>query len=393
MNRMTLRACARLVAVICLTMEACAAYAATPNCTPTDASPVWKGNGAPLKVLALGTSLMWGNGLKLPRTFRYQVAEEVAKRTGRPVQLTTFAHSAALLGLAGQGASTEGVSTWTWGDLNYSEPSVHDQMDCAADATATSDADLILLDGCINEVGAESIPLPWTKPADLEDRTKKACGRMMKDELEHLAARFPHATVVVIGYYPLVSRASGTGWLTGTSRLEKHAKKRDRARHNGVTSQVTKDTRSKAQKKVDMKDNSELFYQLSKKKISEAVNHANTVFTDGPHMFFAHLPEVPVQENGKTVLTVDPDFAFAAPKSNMWLVPIPLIWHWGFFRDQKFGVRHDECEAHVTDFVQRQVCKVNPAFHPNAKGAHAYAEVILMAIPRAKISEWAAAHP
>ena len=41
-------------------------------------------------MLAFGTSVMWGNGLKQADTSRYGVADSVAAQTARPARLTTL---------------------------------------------------------------------------------------------------------------------------------------------------------------------------------------------------------------------------------------------------------------------------------------------------------------
>lgn len=80
-------------------------------------------------VIAFGTSLMWGNGLKERDTFRYLVADWLATNTSRAVLLTTYAHSAAVLKDAGDEPMNPAP---TIGDLNNAVPSVDQQIECAA---------------------------------------------------------------------------------------------------------------------------------------------------------------------------------------------------------------------------------------------------------------------
>jgi hypothetical protein len=342
--------------------------------------------GQPLKMIAFGTSLMWGNGLKGPHTFRYLVAESVAEKSGRPVALTTFAHSAALLGVPQPGADLEGDSNWDVGDLNYSLPAVHQQIDCAAGLPETKDADLILMDGCINEVGAESIPLPWTDPNDLKQRTESACGALMRVELTHLAQMYPQSMTVVVGYYPLVSDRSITGWFRGTEKLKRHAKKVYAARHPSQT-QPSDPKLSKKERQKKMKDNSEIFYKTSKHEISAAVDYVDNNVLHTKQMIFAPLPEVTLPDGTRTV---DPDFAFGAPEHQLWWIPIPILWHWAFFADEKYGIRHDECNKYVTKLEEKLICPINNAFHPNVPGAKMYADSIVKVIPPDALDRWKA---
>jgi hypothetical protein len=342
--------------------------------------------GQPLRIIAFGTSLMWDNGLKDSHSFRYLVAKWVAEKTGRRVALTTFAHSSALLGVPDAGATPEGDANWGVGDLNSSEPTVHAQIDCASSLPDTADADLILMEGCINEVGAETIPLPWTKPEELKKSTEDACGRVMTIELTHLAQVYPRAMVVVVGYFPLVSYQSITGWFRGTQRLQKHAKKVYAARHPQRAMPQTPRRSNDADRDI-MADNSELFYQMSKQKISDAVKDVDANVLHSKQMIFAPLPEVTLPDGTRTV---NPDFAFGAPKHRLWWVPIPIFWHWAFFADEKYGIRHDECNEYVKDLEEKLICPVNVAFHPNAAGGKMYADSIEAVIPQDAVDRWKA---
>jgi hypothetical protein len=343
--------------------------------------------GQPLKMTAFGTSLMWDNGLKNPHSFGYLVAKWLSEKTARPVALTTFAHSSALLGPPDAGATLEGDPNWGVGDLNSSEPTVHAQIDCAAGLPGTADADLILMEGCINEVGAETIPLPWTNQDELRRRTEHACGEVMTTELTHLAQAYPRAMVVVVGYYPLVSRQSITGWFRGTERLKKHAKKAYAARHPQQPAPHTP-KRSHDADRDTMADNSELFYKTSKHEISKAVDYVDANVLHSRQMIFAPMPEVTLPNGTRTV---DPNFAFGAPKHRLWWVPIPIIWHWAFFADEKYGVRHNECNEYVKKFEEKLICPVNVAFHPNVAGAKMYADSIEAVIPQDAVNRWMAA--
>lgn len=381
----TVRGLAGTAIFLCLATT-CFSQVLPSNCAPTNSVVLPETSapqGIPLKVLAFGTSLMWDNGVTNQHSFRYLVAKKLSADTSRRVALTTFAHSAALLGVPEPGTKLEGDASWNLGDLNSSEPTVHDQIECAAGSANTAEADLILVDGCINEVGAESIPLPWTQKDELRKRINAACGEMMKIELTHLAQRYPRAIVIVVGYYPLVSRQSITGWFRGTERLKKHVKKTYMARHQGVPL-PTSPRRTREGERDNMADNSEFFYQHSKKKLNEAVDFVNANVTHSGQMIFAPLPEVTLPDGTKTV---DPDFAFGAPKHRLWWVPIPLVWHWAFFADEKYGIRHDECHK-VRNLEEKLICPVNVAFHPNQEGAKMYSDSILRVIPPDTIDRW-----
>jgi hypothetical protein len=134
-----------------------------------------------------------------------------------------------------------------------------------------------------------------------------------------------------------------------------------------------------------MADNSELFYQTSKREISAAVDYVDENVLHTKQIIFAPLPEVTLPNGTRTV---DPNFAFGAPEHRLWWVPIPILWHWAFFPDEKYGIRHDECKEYVTKLKEKPICPVNNAFHPNVAGAKMYADSITTVIPPNAVDHW-----
>ena len=64
-------------------------------------------------------------------------------------------------------------------------------------------ADLILIEGCVNEVGGENIAYPWITTQQLANKTMEACYAPMVSELSVARGRFPMAVIVLVGYYPM----------------------------------------------------------------------------------------------------------------------------------------------------------------------------------------------
>src|SRR5579884_889970 len=128
-----------------------------------------------LTVLALGTSVMWGNGLRPEHTFRYQVAQWLQFKTHRPINLVTLAHSSAFLNDHPGGASSPDPQN---GALNGNYPSVQEQGRCAAQHLGLI-PELVLVEGCINDVNATSIVTPWTDTTQIIESTDKFCGDEM----------------------------------------------------------------------------------------------------------------------------------------------------------------------------------------------------------------------
>jgi len=361
------------------------------TCLPTDTyltggTTTSKAGPPTLQIVAIGTSVMWGNGLREKQTFRHQVADWLALQTGRPVELTTFAHSGSLLVRESASGTILQNPALAIGDLNASLPTVDEQIDCAAATPNSPNPDLILIEGCINDVGAEDIVYPWTNSDELESKTIKWCGHMA-GELRKIKTAFPHARVVVVGYYPLVSYESPIfGWF-GTRRLAKHSSKVHAARHPADRLQA-KQQKPRHEERGIIADNSENFYQDSKKALITSVASVNE--STVAKYFYANLPEV-TEEDG--TVTVDPRFAFGASEQHQWSIPIRILFFWAILKDNKYWYRQPLCKKYVDNPIDRLVCDSNTAFHPNDTGAIAYAEAIERAVPPGLIAEWREFHP
>jgi hypothetical protein len=151
---------------------------------------------------------------------------------------------------------------------------VDDQIECAANNERFSRADLVLAEGCINEVGAESIVYPWTQTDELRESTDRFCGDPFFSELQKIRQYFPKAIVVVAGYYPLVSVRSSAFGFSGTRRLASRATKVYTKNH-AVSVQQQKKRRPRKEEHDILMENSEVFYQNSKNSLKSAVSRAN----------------------------------------------------------------------------------------------------------------------
>jgi hypothetical protein len=381
-------------AVICVMLPS-GAWGA--NCYLTDYNVIpYAGDAGlvPLKVIAFGTSLTWGDGLKEESTYRYLVASYVGKQTKRTVAMWTFAHSAAYLTDASDAGTLALSAAPSKGDLNGTIPAVESvsgqtddgQADCALKRKASlQNADLILLDGCINEVNAVLIVAPWTKPEDIEANTKNYCQKM-QPVLSKLVASFPKATIMVVNYYPIVSRNSSILGHNPTRRLATLAVKVLKSQKKQESKDYKVHPLTPLDEKNIMADNSERFYQTSKQVIKDAVdaiNAANPPLPGEPlRAVSVTLPEPSASTVVQGARTVNPLWAYGAPETHLWLLPFPLFLGFGINRDDKFAPRWWECLFHYPFFsVDRFVNEVNAGFHPTKLGAATYATSIETAIP------------
>jgi hypothetical protein len=146
---------------------------------------------APYKILTLGDSVMWGQGLAQQHKFVQLVADHIAD-SGKEVELAPLAHSGAVVCLAPTPPAPH--QDFLFGELPRSFPSIASQLATAAQAAGYeallqpngwdpaawkaqkqalrqqiagfwqaggAPPDLILMDGGINDLGALQIVIPW----------------------------------------------------------------------------------------------------------------------------------------------------------------------------------------------------------------------------------------
>jgi hypothetical protein len=379
---------ATLTDLLTLMLLAVASAAQAQSCPATDlyltaTPPAASTSGRPFGILAFGTSIMWGDGLLQPHTMRYQIADWVSASTRRPVQLTTFAHSAALLGSPEQTSAAPLPVTAEPGDLNNAMPTVDQQIACAAATPTLASAELILVEGCINDIGAERIAYPWTESGPLITDTDEFCGKEhMGIELKRIASTFHQATVVVVGYYPLISSRSSIFGFSGTRRAAKRATHAYERGHPTVVPRV-KAAHSRRDEANIMVKNSELFYKHSRDALIDAVQDADAAAPGT--FFFARLPEVAAPLGG---LTIDPIFAYGAPRRREWMIPIRFLFFWAFYKDEKYWPRQHLCSQHLPLGMDRIICDESAAFHPNRIGEDAYTQSIKVTIPPSVVERW-----
>jgi hypothetical protein len=374
----------------------------------TLANPLNPKDTSPLTVLTLGDSAMWGNGLKPLNKYSHQVAQDVANLTRRTVNFVTYAHSAANLstdtGLYEPlEPSDKGVPP---GDLNASLPTTTQQEACAALNPKSSNAEIVLLDGCINDVSAEAIALPFPfSGATAEEITQRAyreCSDKMQTLLQSTKSDFPKATIIVSNYWRIISdRSSPIGLAVAKSpggatsaervmRLDFRNLINTQYKAEQGTGQRFLETEELSDPKAIFQKwsvNSKAFLDTSQRCFEWAVsvvdgkapmsNGYSATANDDPCSTGAPVkPQLVTSELRVFLATVpdDPHFAYGAgPRKRLWSVPIGPFRH-----DQMFGRRSALCKTHYQkDWVGRLICRVNPTAHPNVPGAKAFHQSIV----------------
>ena len=178
----------------------------------------------PFRMLVLGDSVMWGQGLEDEHKFSYKIREWIcAQRNGgscrnkNDVQIHVEAHSGAAIAQPTKDDQKKEEERFTRidspikypGEVNHKYPTVWGQVDLARryyteNSIPLEEVDLIFVNGGINDMGAPKILLPFFG-GNVTDFAKKYCEADMKVLLEKVANTFPNARIVVPGYFPLVS--------------------------------------------------------------------------------------------------------------------------------------------------------------------------------------------
>lgn len=233
------------------------ASAAAAQC-PGDVKPSAED---PMHMLVLGDSIMWGQGLKPEQKFSWRVKCWLEEKTGREVQTRVEAHSGAHLA----GVSTSPRFRSNDGEVNLPYPTINEQVDNAVQfyGHTRSKVDLILVDGCINDVDVSNLLNAGATPEWMRERITSACGAGMHKLLQRITENFPNAQVVVTSYYRIVSNNTADNAF-----IRLLVKKLNSGRRE-VERMTYKEMRERL---IAL---SELWYKVSTASLSEAVSKVN----------------------------------------------------------------------------------------------------------------------
>ncbi len=156
-----------------------------------------------LHMLVLGDSITWGQGLSVQDKFWWRVKSWLQQKTGREVKEKVKAHSGALIETT---PGLQNLFTSDDGEVNLFTPTINEQIDDAKEFYQdTSMVDLIIVNGCINDVDVRNLLDASTSLDRLTESIREKCGARMHTLLRRVATEFPSAHVVVTGYYPIIS--------------------------------------------------------------------------------------------------------------------------------------------------------------------------------------------
>jgi lysophospholipase L1-like esterase len=247
----------------------------------------------PLHMLVLGDSIMWGQGLKTPDKAWWRIKNWLQEKTGRVVRERIEAHSGAAI------EATPGSERFTSqdGEVNLLTPTINEQVDAARKYYGDpAQVDLILVNGCINDVDVRNLLDAATSLDLLEVSIREKCGGRMQSLLKHITREFPNAYVVVPSYYRIVSPLSDDNSF---ARLL-------------VKNLTTQKPESRRMSDKQMRENlvaiSELWYQVSTRSLTQAIDAVNSDLRQSgakQKILFAETQ-------------FSPEHAFSAPDTLLW---------------------------------------------------------------------------
>jgi lysophospholipase L1-like esterase len=332
----------------------------------------------PLNLLVLGDSISWGQGLKDEHKASYLVKSWLQQQTSREVRETIEAHSGAIIGsVENDDRASRDASANLDGELSRAYPTINEQVDSALERFANpSQVDLVMVNGCINDLDSRRLLNAANTPDKIRESAQAKCGAPVEALLMRIAAAFPAAHIVIIGYYPILTER------TANDIFMRALAKRFYSPPPGVPKMNDKALRAR------LFAVSREWYQTSDQMLSDAARKVDA--------------QLAAQGSHQRVLFADPGFseenAFAANKSRLWgfdaswlrkmLVLLTLGRVQLRTNDERRGYRSDLCkallkkpaketsdeEARREDRLMR--CRLAAVGHPNRKGAAMYADAI-----------------
>ncbi len=248
----------------------------------------------PLHMLVLGDSIMWGQGLRRENKFWWRLKNWLQEKTGRPVLEKIEAHSGAIIGT---GDIPPSLFASADGEVNLETPTINQQLDDAVKYYEdASQVDLILVDGCINDVDVRNLLNASLSLETLGKEINAKCGLRMETLLERITTAFPRAHVIVTSYYRIVSHKSENNSFTRLLVKKLNSQ-------NPEARKLTDE-----QMLTNLINISEEWYLLSTRQLAQAVAAANTELqrrSSAQKILFAEIE-------------FSPEHAFSAPDTLLW---------------------------------------------------------------------------
>jgi len=369
--------------------------------------------GAPINMLVLGDSILWGQGIDEKQKISYQVQDWLCTQTKRPVTIWREAHSGAVLEDGEPALTSECPAPpkqadeddkkkkpdticgfkgkECGGEVNVDDPTINTQLKNAINHYGGNGAavDLVLMDGCINDFGVVRYLLNANySPPCVKERAKAVCHDRMRRFLEKALPLLPNARFIVTGYYPVITEQSARNVLLRLILGGFIAK----GKQKWLFPNAKKNLYQK------LKENSEAFGKQTNESLQLSVDEVNAA--SGNRISFVPVYVPPGGSFGQD------GSGFAAHKdtSLLWTTRFNstglgglekffyVIFRLGFHalqpNDQVYAARKLMCkDAEATGFAKLS-CRVAAFGHPNTKGRDEYVARVNAALQRVMGEGW-----
>jgi lysophospholipase L1-like esterase len=278
-----------------------------------------------LEMAVLGDSVLWGSGLEEEQKL-WSLVRRWLEENGESVRVRVLAHALAVV----ERDAVKDAAPPVWGEVRYRYPSITYQA--LEDPRLGDDPEaigLVLVNGGINDLGPLNLVNPWRSPRWVREQAAEHCGRKMRHLLLGLLTRLPEAQVVVTGYFPIVSAQT---WFVRALPF-----------------------RSLRRRLVDL---SKTWAEASEAWLRWAVDQAN-LHGSGSRVLYAGV-------------RFGPEHCYGAPDAYVWSL-------WEALTDRTPVGKRRRCECRRRK-PWDLICPIDRAFHPNDKGAQAYAEAVIDAL-------------
>ncbi len=297
----------------------------------------------------------------------------LAANTGRAVIERIEAHAGAVI----EGSDATERATAADGEVNVALPTVSEQADRALRYYKDgSKVDLVLVNGCANDIGAQNLLNGAITTAEIHRLTEAKCGPPIEGLLRKITSSFASAHVIITGYYPFFSEKTRNDFFM------KAMARRFFKDNPGARKMSSKATLER------LTANSKEWYEASNKSMAETVAKVNAelgLSGSRPRIVFAEIHFLP-------------EHSFSAPETQLWgfnqspFKRLLVLLSFGKIQLETNDERRKQRNASCDEFYRRQTedtphqkkerekqrltCRYAALGHPNRKGALLYAEAI-----------------
>ena len=314
---------------------------------------------ARLRMLVIGDSVAWGQGLEDAQKIHSLVTASLAANTGISPSILHYAASGATIGF-NQGSPTPGarIDSWWPRELPENNPTLYEQCLQVQADHPDEKVDLILLSGGINDVSIATIFNPFTDPLEIERQSRIYCHDAMATLLDHIQKTFltanPQAKVVVLGYYAVFSAHSKFPDVWKLIEVLIHEAFSPPALYSAQLRPLVDPVRDAERRMIR---NGMAFRDAAKQDLLAAVQETN------------------VKGGANSFVFVDPDFT----DDDAAFTDAPLLWDLDRDmapKDPRAADRRKYC-AELETGPGLSACDRASLGHPNIQGARKYANKIL----------------